>query len=247
MGRRAPDSLRPRHWPAHLPYLAQPSHAAGLTAAQRAAINTRLSDGSGTAWCSDSGPGSGSVPDIPSHLPRGPSLNAAILPVSDPAHPACHQSGLFATRPLPPGSLILPYYGLVHSALPPHSLKHEASDYDLWLDRDASVAVDAALMGNEARFINDYRGIRAKPNAEFRECWDARNREKCMAVFVLPAGKNTASKSRASTGIAKGDEILVSYGKGFWSNRSEQQQNASDGDTTKGQNMLPGSECSATR
>ncbi|KXJ89694.1 hypothetical protein Micbo1qcDRAFT_149394 [Microdochium bolleyi] len=225
MGRKARDAGLPRHWPPHLPYLTQPEYAPGLTAAQRAAIGTRPSHGAGSTTAvtviSD-------MPEIPTHLPRGPSANAAIVPISDPAHPACNQSGLFAARALPPGSLILPYYGLVHSALPPHSLRHEASDYDLWLDRDASVAVDAALVGNEARFINDYRGVKNRPNAEFRECWDSRRREKCMAVFVLPAGKNAHPRSKTAAGIAKGDEILVSYGKGFWGKRNEQHQEAGD-------------------
>ncbi|KAH7021040.1 uncharacterized protein B0I36DRAFT_333652 [Microdochium trichocladiopsis] len=221
MGKQTRATSLPRHWPSHLPYLTQPSYAPGLSRSQRAALATRSSE------ASHSCPGSGSeAADIPVHLPRGPSANAVVVPISDPSHPACHQSGLFAARHLPPGSFILPYYGLVHSALPPHSLKHESSDYDLWLDRDASVAIDAALMGNEARFINDYRGVKAKPNAEFRECWDGRCREKCMAVFVLPSGKNANPKSKASAGIAKGEEILVSYGKGFWGKRSQEADEA---------------------
>jgi hypothetical protein len=50
-----------------------------------------------------------------------------------------------------------------------------------------------------------------------------------MAVYVLPEGKNAAGKGKgkgkgkggrkAKVGIAKGDEILVSYGKGFWRHR----------------------------
>ncbi|KAL2266069.1 hypothetical protein VTJ83DRAFT_5421 [Remersonia thermophila] len=144
---------------------------------------------------------------------------------------------------------------------------YATSDYDLWIDRDADLAVDAARMGNEARFINDYRGVpcqpprqqrsaadgpdggnggsknknrkgkhsggsskrssakpapgpatRTKPNAEFRVAWDARTHERCMAVFVLRAGKRAAEDE---VGIREGDEILLSYGKGFWSERRE--------------------------
>lgn len=46
-----------------------------------------------------------------------------------------------------------------------------------------------------------------------------------MAVFVLPAGKNAPTKAGAG-GIAKGAEILVSYGKGFWSRRKEEQESS---------------------
>lgn len=239
MGKQTKTAALPRHWPPNLPYLTQPSYAPGLSRSQRSALTTRLSDPSGPVVAT--GPGSGTTTTstgadadactgtaaapapqdiIPVHLPRGPSANASIVPIVDPSHPANGQSGLFAACHLAPGSFILPYYGLVHSALLPHSLKHESSDYDLWLDRDASVAVDAVDMGNEARFINDYRGVKNRPNAEFRESWDARRKEKCMAVFVLPAGKKANPKSKASLGIAKGDEILVSYGKGFWAKRS---------------------------
>jgi hypothetical protein len=69
------------------------------------------------------------------------------------------------------------------------------------------VGVDAHKCGNEARFINDYRGISEKPNAGFRD-----NRlssgELCMSIWSC------------SEGIRKGDEILVSYGKSWWRARS---------------------------
>jgi hypothetical protein len=111
-----------------------------------------------------------------------------------------------------PGSPILLYLGEVHPD--PADGGTEKSDYDLWLDRDAAIAVDAARSGNEARFINDYRGIRDGPNAEFKEVWSVRHQQRCMAVFVLPAGK------KGKWSIPKGGEILVSYGKGFWGHRA---------------------------
>jgi hypothetical protein len=91
---------------------------------------------------------------------------------------------------------------------------HADSDYDLSLDRDHDLAIDAARAGNEARFVNDYRGVKARPNAEFRECWDARRGERGMGVWVLPRGK-----SGKGIGVKKGDEILISYGRGFWGAR----------------------------
>lgn len=101
------------------------------------------------------------------------------------------------------------------------STSNVASNYDLSLDRELDLSVDATKHGNEARFINDYRGVRTEgPNAEFRDCvlqighgtWERR-----IGVFVLSKGKN--DKGPRAQGIKKGDEILVSYGKGFWDAR----------------------------
>ncbi|KAI1208588.1 uncharacterized protein F4807DRAFT_430227 [Annulohypoxylon truncatum] len=201
----------PKNWPAAIPYLLQPSYAPHITKPQQQIVKTRPID---------------VVNEIPRDFPRGPSVLARIVPIADPTHPADGQSGLFAARQLPPGSLILPYYGVVHSSLLPHCRAHEKSDYDLWLDRDGALAVDAEKAGNEARFVNDYRGISARPNSEFKECWDSRRGERCMAVFVLPAGKNAGKNAgkKVGAGIGKGEEILVSYGKGFWSKRRDEHQ-----------------------
>lgn len=187
----------PKNWPASLPYLTHPSYSPHLAKEQLRALKIR-----------------GDIDDaacIPASLPFGPSASVKITPIAAAGHPACGQAGLFAARALAPGSLIVPYVGVVHSARPPYSAAHERSDYDLWLDRDAEVAVDAAAAGNEARFVNDYRGVRVRPNAEFRECWDSRRAEKTMAVFVLPATKKSPGKkgggratAAAAQGIAKG-------------------------------------------
>ncbi|KAI1770353.1 hypothetical protein F4818DRAFT_433223 [Hypoxylon cercidicola] len=194
----------PKGWPAGIPYLAQPSFAPHITKSQYQVTKTRPL---------------GLDTEIPRDFPKGPSSLVRIVPICDPSHPANGQAGLFATKQLPPSSLILPYYGVVHSSVPPHNVAHELSDYDLWLDHDAGLAVDAERAGNEARFVNDFRGIAIRPNCEFRECWDSRRGERCMAVFVQPAGKNANKK--AAAGIGKGEELLVSYGKGFWSKRQE--------------------------
>lgn len=203
----------------------------------------------------------------------------------------------------------------------------DASSYDLNLhrDEDMELAIDAAAMGNEARFCNDYRGVPADtnhpglqrnkqwerkakrsakswysenkenysgipqmtsntpaqsiPNAEFRDVWlewsmedivssseqrdtnhsvqdgqdssvqenleklsleQSTHREELpdtkvanrrkerrrkskkagmrgVAIFVLPAGKSGKRKG----GIPVGQEILVSYGKGFWAHHKE--------------------------
>lgn len=183
----------PKNWPPILSYLTQSSYASHLTKEQRNALATRGPD---------------LEYEIPLSLPKGPSSLVRISAIIQPSHPANGQAGLFATRKLAPGTLIVPYYGVVHSdlALPQDTKEHEGSDYDLRIDRDARLAVDAAKFGNEARFVNDYRGVRDRPNAEFRECWDLRLKQKSIAVFVLPAGKNATRKGEG--GISKGKYTL---------------------------------------
>lgn len=185
----------PKNWPQQVPYLKTAAYSRTLNPTQLKALRTRPS----------------TAIDTP-QTPPGPCPLVRITPITNSSHPANGQSGLFAAKDLPPGSFILPYIGEVHG----QGAAHEASDYDLSLDRETELAVDAARSGNEARFVNDYRGVPCveKPNAEFREGWDGK--ERAMGVWVLPAGK--AGKGK---GIKKGEEILVSYGRGFWGARKE--------------------------
>jgi SET domain-containing protein len=125
---------------------------------------------------------------------------------------------------LKPGTFIIPYLGRVHPGTA--EATDPNSDYDLWLDHDADLAVDASKQGNEARFVNDYRGVREKPNAEFGTAWCERWGQLCVGFWVLDAGKAKAKASGKAKvdkarqqGIKKGEEILVSYGKGFWGER----------------------------
>lgn len=115
-----------------------------------------------------------------------------------------------------------------------------SSDYDLSLHRELGIGIDASGCGNEARFINDYRGIRATPNAQFEEHWVRLPRlgedpsqehwqqdsgglgrrwkwELRMGVSVV--GPRRDGKGVGKRGILAGDEIVVSYGKGFWRER----------------------------
>lgn len=128
----------------------------------------------------------------------------AIRPISETSHPAHGQSGLFATKKIPPRTLIIHYLGEVHCDDRPDS------DYDLSLYRSPeglSAGVDASRMGNEGRFVNDFRGVRPKPNAAFEEIRTA-DGELRMSVWSM------------SEVIKKGDEILVSYGKSWWRERT---------------------------
>ena len=107
------------------------------------------------------------------------------------------QYGLFAAKKIPPRTYLLDYLGEVHCD------NKQSSDYDLSLYRTpdglVSVGVDASAMGNEGRFVNDYRGIRTRPNAQFEER-RADNGELRMTIWT------------DSEAIKKGEEILVSTG-----------------------------------
>jgi hypothetical protein len=126
-----------------------------------------------------------------------------IRAISSPSHPAFGQYGLFAAKKIPPRTRILDYIGEVHC-------DDRNSDYDLSLYRSqdgVNVGVDASKCGNEARYINDFRGIRNKPNALFAD------------------GRTTSGELRmnvwsGSEAIKKGEEILVSYGKSWWRARN---------------------------
>jgi hypothetical protein len=201
MGRKAQKPFLPENWPTDPPvtYLTAPSLSKHLTPAQQLFL------------CSPPPP-SGSIESTSHALP------VEILTISSPSHPAYTQRGLFASRPLPPGSFLLFYLGLVHNSSPPDN--NPSSSYDLSLDRDADLAIDATHMGNGARFVNDYRGVPGRedkgPNCEFRDCWVKTARpngwERRVGVYVLPAGRAGKRKD----GVGKGEEVLVSYGKGFW-------------------------------
>ena len=112
-----------------------------------------------------------------------------------PSKQAAGQFGLFAAKKIPPRTHLLDYLGEVHCNDRP------SSDYDLSLyrtpDGSVSVGVDASVMGNEGRFVNDYRGIRSRPNAQFEE---TRAREGELRMSIWTAGE----------AIKKGEEILVS-------------------------------------
>mmetsp|Transcript_78358 Transcript_78358/g.210808 ORF Transcript_78358/g.210808 Transcript_78358/m.210808 type:complete len:163 (-) Transcript_78358:8-496(-) len=101
-------------------------------------------------------------------------------------------------KDIPPRAYILDYKGLV-TASPP-----ETSDYVLSFD--GVLSIDAEFQGNEARHINDFRGVAQRPNAEFDNYHD-QDGVLHMGVFALHQR------------IARGSEILVSYGKGFWQER----------------------------
>jgi hypothetical protein len=195
------SSSVPKGWPHEIVYLRQPAYSKGLTGDALKSLVLSASDL----------PAKEEARKTPA-----PYTNVKITKISSISHPANGQNGLFANQNLLPNSFILPYLGYVHD----QADTNESSDYDLSLDREFGISVDASLMGNEARFINDYRGVADAPRAEFRDIFvDIGNGkvEKRIGVFVLSAGKS----GKRAKGIPKGQEILISYGKGFWEARSD--------------------------
>ena len=217
--------IGPENWPSSIPYLSAPVLSRDVPKdilSTQALSSTSLEPSTVTIG-----------------TPETPYSNIRITAISDPSHPACGQYGLFTTRVHFPDSFICLYLGLVHStaadstAKLPHEADHPKSDYDLSLDRDLGLAVDAANMGNEARFINDYRGIADRPNAEFRDVIikvKGGKKERGVGVFVKAAKKDKKGKTRkdSEVGIMKGTEILVSYGRGFWSARRTESETPDD-------------------
>ena len=201
----------PKNWPQGVTYLTKPSYSKAVLPLLDSLIPPILgsSDTAAAALFT--------LSNIPPSSEADSKVK--ITHISDASHPANGQSGLFATRHLSPGSFILFYLGYVHG---PDADMDETSNYDLSLVRELGIGVDATHMGNEARFINDYRGVQDKtgPNAEFRDCWvevsSKGKYERRIGVYVLNAGKS----GKKSKGISKGEEILVSYGKGFWAHRN---------------------------
>lgn len=210
------DGPQPQNWPQGVIYLTKPR----LSPAFPSSLLPLLYDSS-------------SVNPKFSPRPITHPAHLSIKTITTPGHPANGQAGLFAKKKIGPNELLIPYLGVVHASFtptddidstagcPPQIDEHSESDYDLSLLRlssadsrnpcpgyHLSVGVDAAVCGNAARFVNDYRGIGTAANAEFR-LGKGEGGELRMEVWSL---KN---------GVGKGDEILVSYGKGWWGARKE--------------------------
>ncbi|KAK0505962.1 SET domain protein [Armillaria luteobubalina] len=173
----------PPHWPKDVVYLSSPTYHASVTMDARKFMEpSPVKKG---AW--------------------GKSSVVVIRRISSPEHPASGQLGLFAAKKIPPKTHIVDYIGIIHCE------NRRDSDYDLCLHRfeDGScIGVDAGRMGNEARFVNDFRGIKNKPNAVFA---DRRNEFGDLRMGIWSSHE----------GIKKGEEIVVSYGKAWWLARAE--------------------------
>jgi len=111
------------------------------------------------------------------------------------SHPTQAQFGLFAKKDLPKESIIGEFTGVVQQRMDNTNSKSPA--VTLFLDESTIIEIDASKVGNETRFINDFRGRESEPNANLQQirfggCW-----------YVLVVTTKTIETSQ---------EILVDFG-----------------------------------
>ncbi len=130
-------------------------------------------------------------------------------PCADAGQPAF---GLFARRALEAGELVGNYTGLAEER---DSARPYGSEYIMSLPVPQKgggtlhVDVDAEKVGNESRFINDYRSVAKRPNVQFHYYRSEHAGEAAVGVVVLAP-------------IAAGDELLIDYGEEYWPQHEEQ-------------------------
>jgi hypothetical protein len=197
------DTAPPPGWPAGVTYLTRSRLSPTFERARLPLLTPSSNDS----------PASSKIA-TPSKQPQSqpfPKDLIKIKKITEPSHPAFGQLGLVALKKIEPRTKVLSYLGVYHTR--PHS----ESDYDLSvlrirdedsLDPEATIdiALDAAKSGNAGRFVNDYRGIGSAPNCQFVEAVDTNG---WIGMEVWTLGK----------GVGKGEELLVSYGKGWWAGR----------------------------
>jgi len=135
------------------------------------------------------------------------------VPGAHPLYGSKFACALYATKTFHTGHTLGAYAGCIGESPSPDPPRvrrgapcHEGQftinlDMAQSMGRAMSMEIDAKLVGNESRFINDYRGIAPQPNVEF--CTKACARK---GIWV---------DVRVATAIGQGDEILVDYGKEF--------------------------------
>lgn len=151
-------------------------------------------------------------PYRPTASPASPLVRSKRI--ADAAHPANGQFGLFAARRLEPRTRVEAYIGVIKSRsrwMDEPEVPSD-SDYELSLvkklvdvdgrQRLVDISVDAQTSGNLARLTNDYRGIGSRPNVEFRQ-------------VVTPGGMLGMEIWTLEREVKRGDELLLSYGKGY--------------------------------
>ncbi|KAJ3882354.1 SET domain protein [Lentinula edodes] len=185
--------VEPSHWPKYLRYTQSYIYHSSVSLEVKKTINE--------------GPKSSQRSSSSQNHNSQNHNHVVIRHITEPSHPAYNQFGLFASKKIPAKAHILDYIGEIHAD------ERLTSDYDLSLLRlqnGESIGIDASTTGNEARFINDYRGIKLKPNAAFID-------------YRTDSGELKMGIWAANEDIKKGDELLVSYGKAWWKARTELQ------------------------
>eukprot|EP00290_Baffinella_frigidus_P045147 CAMPEP_0180301196 /NCGR_PEP_ID=MMETSP0988-20121125/23319_1 /TAXON_ID=697907 /ORGANISM="non described non described, Strain CCMP2293" /LENGTH=235 /DNA_ID=CAMNT_0022281657 /DNA_START=16 /DNA_END=723 /DNA_ORIENTATION=- len=126
-----------------------------------------------------------------------------IRKITDPAHPAYGQNGLYATRDFGVGEVLGEYTGFVMPG-------HMGGEYTtrLW-DTDAEPgnphpACNASKGGNEFRFINDFRCVPGDKGSNVR--FSACHIQGARSALIV-----------AIKDVAEGEEFLLDYGEQYWS------------------------------
>lgn len=125
-----------------------------------------------------------------------------IKTINHPARNARNGSkGLFATQAFAAGEYIGSYGGEIKRAEEDGVVSW--NPYQLTPDPDGDYYIDGESIGNELRYCNDPRGTDQEPNAQFYQS-DVR------------VGGFYVCDIYAIKDIRPGDEILISYGDGYW-------------------------------
>lgn len=124
---------------------------------------------------------------------------------STPVHRAIelfesHGTGVRTTAPLSAGTCVGLYACHVYES---QEEEDSSSQFIMSPDDGTSVVYDAKGVGNEMRFINDYRGIAKQNNV-------------CMAERVIICEWVTARPIVTTKDIQAGEELLLDYGEGYW-------------------------------
>jgi hypothetical protein len=176
-------------------------------------------------------------PETARPRPARPCPRAYAARITDEAHPACGQHGLFAAAPLAHGAWVLDYVGAICLG----ENEDRSSDYVCDFGEHSELALDANAVGNEGRFVNDYRNTGRRPSVEFRlrrdragelrqvggaRLWLARcpGEAHLRTAGTLTDDGGHSSRGQgificAKGGVARDEELLISYGKSYWSSR----------------------------
>lgn len=149
LARSADNILPPPHWPEGVVYLgwhSQPSsklpsvHHLTFCIAPRLAHECHPSQIRARQWTE--------VRTITASTAFIPAFGSDLT-----THPAIGQCGLFAKKTIPPRTLVVPYYGLVHLAGDEEGDEDAESRYDAAIEADdgTKLGIDATHMGTEAR------------------------------------------------------------------------------------------------
>ncbi|KAL6079973.1 Glucose transport transcription regulator RGT1 [Balamuthia mandrillaris] len=148
-----------------------------------------------------------------------------IRKLADKQHPCNGQHGCFALLPYREGEVVCIYAGAVVNMDVGEYESYYNVDYSTQSapERTSRMRVDASWIGNEARFINDYRGVPtssssvSSPNVKLEKVWlgiaqpqhyrkHLEEEEKDHLVVVVQCIRD----------IAVGEELLLDYGMRYW-------------------------------